>query len=67
MSTEYVVTRITEDVARDGGETVSYLRYEFLVGKDGPFFERFAKATATEYTIAARLSEFARLILASRG
>ena len=67
MSTEYVVTRITEDVLLERGDYVSYLRYEFLVGKDGPFFERFKKATATESEIAERLSAFARLILASRG
>lgn len=63
---DYVVTRVVEEPTIRDGAAAADLRYEFLVDKDGPFFERFDKATATADTIAARLREFARLIRMTR-
>jgi len=63
---DYTVTRVVEEPTVRDGRPAADLRYEFTVGNDGPFFERFDKATATAQTIAARLREFARLIETTR-
>ena len=66
MAPDYTVVRVSEEPTFVGGKPAADLRYEIKVGDDGPFFERFDKATATEFTIQQRLSEFARMIQATR-
>lgn len=41
-------------------ERVAYVRVEFMVGEDGPFFERFDRESFTEQTRDSKLNALAR-------
>ena len=66
MADDYTVVRVTEEPTFVDGKPSADLRYEVKIGNDGPFFERFEKATATVFTITQRLNELARMIQSTR-
>lgn len=59
MPDDYVITRMTEEPFLDNGQASARILIEFKVGTDGPFFERFPKATFNETDARLRLSGFA--------
>lgn len=63
---DYIITSIIEEPRLENGKPVGKLRIEFMVGVDGPFFERFDKEATTDYDIRARLTTFAQLLRSVR-
>lgn len=62
LDTDIKVQQQIEDATLTDGERVPVVRVAFMVGKHGPFFERFDKATFTADVRNSRLNEFARHI-----
>lgn len=59
MADDYTIVRMTEEPFFDNGKASARILIEFKVGADGPFFERFDKASFTETDARLRLSGFA--------
>lgn len=61
LESDVEVTKQVEDARynRDGSRT-AFIRVEFVVGKHGPFVERFPKDDFTGDVRDAKLNEFAR-------
>jgi hypothetical protein len=62
LDKDITVQQQIEDAALVDGERVPVVRVSFMVGKHGPFFERFPKSTYTADVRNDRLNEFARHI-----
>jgi hypothetical protein len=62
----YIITRITEEAGFAGGKPAATIRVEFMVGEDGPFFQRFPKDAFTDAAAQASLASFADAIERTR-
>jgi hypothetical protein len=63
LADDIEITKQVEDsrYGRDGART-AYIRVEFVVGKHGPFVERFDKSTFTADARDAKLNEFGTMV-----
>lgn len=66
MPQDYVIIDITEEPRFERGRPTADLRVQFMVGDDGPFFERFPKAQTEARDIATRLRAVADLVRQAR-
>lgn len=64
---DYQIVSITEEPQTRDGEYSPDIRVQFMVGKDGPFFERFRKSEYSATAAAQRLGDFARDVKQLRG
>lgn len=60
LDTDIKVQQQIEDATMVDGERVAVVRVTFMVGRHGPFFERFPKDTYTADARNERLNRFAR-------
>lgn len=67
MPTDYTITRMTEEPYLENGVAQARIVVEFKVGGDGPFFERFPKASFDETTARIKLEQFAATLTRLRG
>jgi len=59
MLDDYTIIRMIEEPILENGKASARILIEFKVGTDGPFFERFDKATFNDTDARLRLSGFA--------
>lgn len=64
---DYQIRSVIEEPNLRDGSPDADMRVEFMVDKDGPFFERFRKADFTPTLVQLRLSQFARDLKQIRG
>lgn len=60
LDTDVKVSQQVEDARFDNGERIPIIRVTFMVGKHGPFVERFDKVDFTQSRRDEKLNTFAR-------
>lgn len=67
MTDDVRVIKQDEEVEIRDGKVRSWIRVQFMVGEDGPFWKRFDAATFTGHGARLELDTFARELRTLRG